>query len=189
MRVDIATLNSMLRYDAETGVLYWKERSPDMFKNPKSAAAWNAKYANKPAINGIHNGYRYGSLFGRATEAHRIAWALHHGKWPEHHIDHINGDRSDNRIVNLRDVPHRINLRNTKLSNHNTSGVMGVQWKNYAQKWVVNVGGEYIGIFASFEDAVAARKAAEKKRGYHQNHGRTKVAKQTLENSSRKPAQ
>lgn len=48
------------------------------------------------------------------TKAHRLAWFLSTGKWPEGVIDHINGDRSDNRIKNLRDVPSRLNAHNIK---------------------------------------------------------------------------
>lgn len=49
---------------------------------------------------------------GRQYFAHRVAWALHYGKWPEHTIDHINRIKTDNRISNLRDVPQSVNNTN-----------------------------------------------------------------------------
>ena len=48
-------------------------------------------------------------LYGKHYALHRLAWFHYYGSWPVHEIDHINGVRSDNRIVNLRDVPHREN--------------------------------------------------------------------------------
>jgi len=103
--------------------------------------------------------------------AHRVAWALHYGEWPKHEIDHINGNKRDNRIQNLRDVPHLLNQRNRGLRADNTSGADGVSWMK-AGFWRVTVAGKYLGIFKDFEAAVAARKSAEQAHGYHVNHGR-----------------
>jgi hypothetical protein len=175
--VDINLLRSLLRYDAETGKMIWREREPSMFDSAKRAEFWNMRYAGKEAMSYIHNGYRSGTILGVAREAHRIAWAIHYGFWPKHYIDHINGDRSDNRISNLRDVPQRINLSNTKAYKSNSSGVTGVGWHKSARKWKASICvssvHKHLGLFDEFADAVHARSSAEKEFGYHANHGRT----------------
>jgi hypothetical protein len=98
-----------------------------------------------------------------------------YGEFPKQSIDHIDGDGSNNPIVNLRDVSHRDNQKNKRLYSNNISGVVGVSFRQSRQKWVAQIntpdGLKSLGRFASFEDAVAARKAGEIKYGYHKNHG------------------
>lgn len=122
------------------------------------------------------NGYIYARLMGRAIYAHRAAWAISYGEWPKGDIDHINGDRADNRIANLRDVSRQENMRNAKRNRANRSGVVGVTWCRAARKWQAQIGisgkCKYLGIFSSRDDAVAARRAAERQYGFHENHGR-----------------
>ena len=91
-------------------------------------------------------------------------------------IDHENGDRSDNRIANLRDVPPSENMRNVKRHITNTSGHVGVFWYKPRNKWVARITVNYtlhhLGYFTDIADAIAARKAAEIFYGFHKNHGR-----------------
>jgi hypothetical protein len=91
-------------------------------------------------------------------------------------IDHINGDRSDNRITNLRSVSHSGNTKNAKRRGDNLSGMTGVSFFRPKGTWRarINHNGETIllGYFRTYEEAVAARKAAEKIYEYHENHGR-----------------
>lgn len=107
---------------------------------------------------------------------HRIAWALHHGCWPDDQIDHINGNPEDNRIANLRAVSNAENQRNARRKCTNTSGVTGVSWHSRDHVWHANIREKgrllYLGSFDSFDEAVAVRKAAEHEYGYHENHGR-----------------
>jgi hypothetical protein len=88
-----------------------------------------------------------------------------------------NGIRDDNRLVNLRDVTHKENLRNQKLSSSNKSGMTGVSWNKALNKWraliTVDYKMKHLGVFINIEDATQARKKAEKKYGYHANHGRS----------------
>jgi hypothetical protein len=105
-----------------------------------------------------------------------VIWCHVYGEWPEKNlvIDHINGDEKDNRIQNLRLVTHSENNKNSSRPKSNTSGVIGVHKKR--GKWIAQIQENYkkitVGSFDSFEDAVKARKEAELKYGFHENHGR-----------------
>lgn len=72
--------------------------------------------------------------------AHRLAWLYVHGEPVPKEIDHINGDCSDNAIVNLRETTHSHNLANSKTRIDNTSGCKGVCWDKQKSKWKVQVG-------------------------------------------------
>lgn len=179
-------LRQLIDYDPATGKMVWKPRTPDMFeagepgvrvaRTPEHKCAnWNSKLAGKPALASVDA--RYGYLFGslrmvRITpfKAHRVAWAIYHGAWPEGHIDHINGCTSDNRIANLRDVTHAENMRNQKLRVDNTSGLPGISWFAQTSRWHVRVSGYnrsgHVGFFKSIDDAKAARDNARAGLGY-----------------------
>lgn len=176
-----ATLRKLLSYDPDTGLMTWKHRSPEMFTDERYCGRWNTKHAGKPAFATVtRDGYRCGRIFGRAYLTHRVAYAIHHGKWPDKQIDHISGVKTDNRIVNLRDVSPTENLRNAAMPSNNTSGVCGVYWHKCSGKWrgMIRAHGKlcHLGLFEKFDDAVAARAAAEVKYGYHPNHGRPALA-------------
>jgi len=173
---DPKTLRKLLRYDPESGKLFWRPRDVSLFKAEHDCRRWNTRFANKPAggINGC--GYILLGLLGRKFFAHRVAWTIHHGAWPADQIDHINGDKEDNRLVNLREATSQENLKNQKMPCNNTSGVMGVYWHKPTANWRarIMVGRKYIslGYFDDFEDAAAARAKAEIEYNFHTNHGR-----------------
>jgi hypothetical protein len=172
--IDVETLRSVLRCEPETGKLYWMPRPSELFPDKRSANVWNARYAGREAFTAAcGDGYRRGTVFYTNLKAHRVIWALVHGEWPADQIDHINGDPSDNRICNLRSVSNAENSRNSARPINNTSGVRGVYWHQSKNKWRARIGKNIsLGYFADFDEAVAARKAAEAERGYHPNHGR-----------------
>jgi hypothetical protein len=93
--------------------------------------------------------------------AHRLAWLYVHGKWPEGDIDHIDRNKSNNAISNLRDVPRAINIFNAPNRQDNTSGCTGVTWCKNKQKWKVRLRTKSLGYYTDFDAAVAARKQAE----------------------------
>jgi hypothetical protein len=162
-------LRQRLRYEPDTGKLYWRE-CDDM---PKS---WRTKYSGREAFTCVkNNGYRMGRIDYRAYQAHRVAWALHHGEDPVGEIDHVDHDRANNRAENLRVVSHQDNHRNTTLRKNNTSGAMGVSWFAASKKWsaylMVDGRKKHLGYFHERADAIAARKAAEAEYGFHTNHG------------------
>lgn len=150
LTADIAKL--MLTYDQETGNLFWKHRD-DM---PNS---WNARYAHKLA-GGAHNqGYTRIVINGTKYLAHRVIWLIYHGSWPTNFIDHINGNRSDNRICNLREATYSENAANTH-RHKNKTGYKGVyKWDGdgkhvyYAARIVKNLKVISLGYFATPEEA------------------------------------
>lgn len=162
-------LRQRLRYEPDTGKLYWR----DYATMPKT---WRTRYAGREAFTYIKaSGHRMGRIDCKAYQAHRIAWALHHGEDPAGEIDHINHDPLDNRAENLRVVSHQDNHRNTTLRKNNTSGTMGVSWFAAGRKWSAYLMADgvkkHLGYFHELDDAVAARKAAEAEYGFHTNHG------------------
>lgn len=179
--ISIAELRRLVSLDAETGRLYWRRRSEPDFcgaKNPARACnTWNSRFAGKEAFCTLSgNGYLHGALHDRKVCAHRIVFALHHGRWPEYTIDHINGDRMDNRPINLRDVVHAENMRNQPISKASSTGVIGVSLDSSRKKFeaYITVSGrkKYLGRFDSVSDAFAARSSANETVGFHENHGR-----------------
>lgn len=168
-------LLSVLDYSPETGALLWKRRTPDMFNgNAAKCAGWNTRYAGRPALQCLDSeGYQHGSVLGRDLKAHRVAWIITHNEEPGA-LDHINRDKSDNRIANLREVSGTENQRNMPIRRDNSSGVPGVGLCKGSWRARITLGGAeyYLGSFATFEQAVAARREAEAKHGFHENHGK-----------------
>lgn len=167
-------VRSIIRYDGTN--FYWVSQPLEMFANEKSWAAWNRLHAGQMVkVKRQTNGYNGVRIHRALIMVHRLIWVLHHGQWPKFEIDHINGDHTDNRIENLRDVPKSINMRNQKRRSDNTSGMPGVCWCAERRKWRVNIGTTarrvYVGQFARQEDAIAARKAAQAQYGFTARHG------------------
>ena len=121
-------------------------------------------------------GYSIIEVNRKSYKAHRIAWLLTYGSWPEDQIDHINGNGLDNRLENLRAVSNGENLRNKKIYKNNTSGTLGVSFdkrcQNYQAKIMINKKYKHLGYFKNKEEAIAARAAANIKYNFHENHGR-----------------
>jgi hypothetical protein len=164
-----------LEYNPETGLLKWKTRPVEHFKSENDCKRWNSKYAGKVA--GAINGSRYINIDinNQTYKAHRLAWLIFYGKWPKDQIDHNDGERSNNKIDNLRDVPNSINGKNKKIPINNNTGHVGVKKTKY-DTWraYIKVDGILydLGSHKNIEDAIKARKEAEKKHDFHPNHGR-----------------
>lgn len=168
--LDVVYLYERLSYDPETGLLHWKYNS----NMPQS---WNTQWALKEAFTYVSGGrYKQGAIDGVNHHAHRIDWAMYYGEWPTGVVDHINGDGTDNRIENLRMATVSDNAKNAKLSSANSSGVTGVVRLKNTDKWKAQIGHNgkcvFLGHFDTMEEAIAARKQAETKYGFHANHGR-----------------
>jgi len=174
--LSVSKLHEMLTYYPDNGALVWKERPRSHFKSDRDHLWWNKTFSGSLALNyQKHNGYLEGTIDGKPYLAHRVIWYMVHGEWPDQ-IDHINGNKNQNHLSNLRNVDQRTNGRNQKRSSLNTSGVTGVYWHKTSSKWrsVIKVDGhrKYLGHFDDFNEAVKARKEAEVKYGFHENHGR-----------------
>lgn len=175
-------LDKLLRYEPDTGLLFWRRRTEDLFVNrgghspAHTCAKWNGRFADKPALIKVMHGYRAGRLNRDYVMAHRVIWKLMTNVDPIQ-VDHIDGDRSNNRWENLRNVTIAENRRNVARRSDNTSGAVGVHWDRRLKKWVASIVLKtvYLGAFDSFDEAVAARKAAEVEYGFHANHGRKAV--------------
>lgn len=166
-------LRQLLRYEPETGYLFWRDRPPVDAINKQ----FNTAFAGKRAMTADNgHGYMRGNISGLKLLAHRVAWAMTYGDWPNDQIDHINGNRHDNRIINLRLADFRANARNMKRFSTNTSGVVGVSYIKRANKWRAYIWNNRrmieLGTFHDFDQAVSARKKAEIELGFDPNHGR-----------------
>lgn len=145
-------------YDPATGKFWWKVE-------PGCLAA---------------NGYRYIRVKGKMRLAHRMAWVMYHGEEPDGLVDHINGDRTDNRIENLRLATYSQNSANAKLHTRNTSGLKGAsrvfRKGKRTDRWqatiTVNNKQTYLGSFGTKEEAHAVYlDAARKHQGEFANSG------------------
>jgi len=169
-------LSSILNYDAETGVFKWKETA----KNPMRGKVAGTSIGNrKQYISiGIRTTLQNGAKKPVYYLAHRLAWLYVTGNWPNEELDHIDGDGTNNSIHNLREVDRLQNMKNQKLSRLNKSGRCGVRFSSFHGKWIVKIGSgkrgnmKHIGVFDDYFDAVCARKSAENRLNYHENHGR-----------------
>jgi len=173
--VSVEILEEFFEYNPITGFVIHKYKPRKYFKTDGGYNNFNLHYKGKRAGT-VTKDRRTISLFKKTCLEHRVIWALYYKEWPPKGmvIDHINGDPYDNRIDNLRLVTHKENAMNTRLSSKNKSGVAGVRWRR--NRWessiVYNREYYYLGLFINFDDAVKARKAAEIKYGFHENHGR-----------------
>jgi len=116
-------------------------------------------------IGTVANGYRRARVLGHLDYVHLFIWFYHHGAWPVGQIDHINHDRMDNRIENLRDVTPSQNMKNIGIVPKNTSGAKGVYWHKKAKCFTASYKGKdgrqvHVGCFPTLEYAAIARQHA-----------------------------
>lgn len=151
MNLTANRLRELLNYDPETGVFTW---------------AITRRGCRKGSVAGckMKHGYITIRLDNALYTAHRLAWLYTNGEWPAEQIDHINRDRADNRISNLRAVTNAENAQNQK-TRANKSGFTGVRKEN--SKWVAEIKVNYkpirIGLFETPEAAHEAYVAAKRK--------------------------
>lgn len=141
-------LRELLNYHPDTGVFVWRKSRPGLA-------------AGSAAGTKDNKGYQIISVYGRPRKAHRLAWLHVYGRWPVAHIDHINGNVSDNRISNLRECDASQNGQNQKKAHKkNLSGLLGVGWHKASGKWQATIKtagkSKHLGSFDTPEEAYAA---------------------------------
>lgn len=136
-------LKQLLHYDPDTGV-------------------FTSNSTNRKVGSVSDRGYLRLNLQNRLYMAHRIAWLYMTGDFPEREIDHIDGDKLNNRWVNLRPATRKQNMENTSLFSTSTSGYRGVTWYKRNNKWGATAfhNGErhFAGLFDTAEEAAVAAK-------------------------------
>ena len=144
----------LFRYDPKTGKLYWR-------------VSVSRLRAGTEAGTIDRHGYRMILVQGRKYAGHRVIWLLTHGAWPPEQIDHQNGDRADNRLVNLRLATHSQNQHNARCRVDNVCGVKGVRWRKGKYEAAIAIHNRviYLGRHTTVEGAHKAYCAAATK--YH----------------------
>jgi hypothetical protein len=143
-------LRELLHYDLETGVFTWRVNR----RGHIGDVAGNV-YGGPP-----NEGYRRIMIDRRMYQASRLAWLYMTGEWPKDQVDHINGDRADNRFCNIREALPAQNSQNRSMRTDNESGFKGVAWHKHTRKWAssIQINGKYkhLGYFATPERAFIA---------------------------------
>lgn len=161
MKTDITQerLKELLSYDESTGEFKWIKKSSKMSNVPIGTKAGNVS----------PYGYHQIRVDGVIYYSHRLAWLYMFGYFPITDLDHINRIRSDNRIVNLREVTRAENNQNSGMSKNNSTGYPGISFHKATGKYQARIGilgkSKYLGVFEDIEDAVIAQVAAKTK--YH----------------------
>lgn len=152
-------------FDYKDGVLYWRPRPISHFGNKQSYMRWNNRYVGKRA-GSLSYGYYKVAVFQKCLAVHRIVFLYHKGYLPPE-IDHINGDKLDNRIENLRASDKVTNKWNAKISKDNKTGVKGVFKRNgYYEAYICARGKRYyLGCYKKKSDAV--RIVCDKRKALH----------------------
>lgn len=143
----------------DNGKLFWKPRGESEFSSSRSYKL-HMRYAGKEAGSLGKNGYIYVRVNGVPQLAHRVVWAIHHGEMPNYEIDHIDRDRLNNRIENLRLATSSENKWNMSIPSHNTSGRKGVSLHKptgrYASYIKIDGKKRHIGYFSTLDAASEA---------------------------------
>ena len=161
----LSLLHKLLEYNPDTGVFTWMVE-----RGGRTARV------GSPAGSTDKRGYKSIRINRRIYYAHRLAWLYVTGENPSLQIDHINGNRSNNRMSNLREATSAENNYNVSIPERNTSGIKGVSWDKKSQKWRAQISVEgshlYLGLFRSIEDAAeVVREARCRLHGEFANHG------------------
>lgn len=167
MKLSADRLRSIIDYDPDTGVFRW------LWDDAKPARI-NSRDTKKAAGSIGVDGRRAIKISGTRYYCSRLAWLYMFGVWPTDQIDHINCDKSDDRIANLRECSGAQNHLNVGLTVRNRSGYKGVHWNGRYQKWeaAIRINGvrHYLGRYDAAEDAARRYAAAAVK--YHNEFAR-----------------
>jgi len=154
--MSIEAMKRVLRYDPETGEFWWTAEAP-------------TKVAGKLANAKDQRGYVCLKINGKTHKAHRLAWAFVHGEFPERHIDHINGNPSDNRLCNLRLADPSLNMQNQRRARSDSStGLLGVSKNGSGWRAEIRVEGKKVNLGTHKTPELAHLAYVEAKRKHHE---------------------
>lgn len=158
-------LNELFHYDHVSGKLYWKVNRQSIKRNQEAG-------------NITKFGYKKVRIDGKDYQIHRIIYKLHHGDIPtDKQIDHIDGNKLNNRLNNLRLVDNQENGKNRRINSDNKSGIVGICWYKKSNKWQaqIKVNGKMIYLgqskilsIAKFKRYQAEKKHGKKREGFEQ---------------------
>lgn len=158
----VEELRELFVWDAEKGKIWWR-----------------SLYGKREAFVSVQTqGYLYGKIHGKNYLAHRVLWALEYGRWPEINLDHIDQNKKNNALSNLRETDSPQNARNKPAYKNSTSGDTGVsrtrkgRWRSYVG---VDYAQRHLGVFDTKEEAVLARRRAQQELGFSPLHGAVAV--------------
>lgn len=164
---DAELVKKLFYYDYETGNFY------RVYK-----LSWKRNLYKCPIVqikNVNNNGYYQVNFQGRPYAIHRLIFLYVNGFYPENDVDHVDGNRLNNKWSNLREVTRQENLKNVGLRTDNSTGIVGVSLRKDTKKYTayIEVDGVRIrlGSFKNINEARNARKEAEIKYNFHKNHG------------------
>lgn len=164
----ISKIKELLSYDEPSGKFYWNVNTRQSQKGSVAGSKTKMRHRNQ---------YIAIQLDGVRFKGHELAYLLKLGRFPKGVVDHIDHNGLNNSWNNLREVSEVENVRNRKLSENNTTGYHGIHQRKDTGRYMSRINDlegkrEYLGTFDTLEEAVKVRKKAEKKYGYHPNHGK-----------------
>lgn len=158
-------LKEVLIYDATNGHFRW---------NPQLSVKGIPSGCRAGSVE-TRSGYRRIKIHGTSYAEHRLAWLYSYGDWPKGVIDHLDHNRSNNALCNLRDVSQAENMKNTKQVSGTITGHQGIWYNSKTNRYVaeITVAGKkvYQRVFRTCNQAIEAREAELIKHGFHENHG------------------
>lgn len=158
-------LKEIIKYDPNTGIFTWVGATGRRCRVGEMAGTIKTTEKNRIII----------CINKKLYKAHRLAYFYMTGKWPEHEIDHIDHNMSNNKWDNLRPVSRSQNFRNLPKPKTNSSGITGVHFNKRTNRWVSYVGiynkRIHLGTFGTIEEAISMRLTALDYYGFHYNHG------------------
>lgn len=171
-------LKKYVTYNHNTGEFFHNVRTIDMFSSERNMKKWNTRYANKVSgrkrTHSNGKSYKYITMNDKEYLAHRMAWLYYYGELPSGHIDHLDGDGTNNKISNLRDVDIATNAKNSRLYKTSKTGVNGVTIHSQNGKYVAKICSDNkthsLGCYHDFFEACCARKSAERRFNFHINN-------------------
>ena len=181
--LSIEYLKECFTANFEDGYLIWNKRPLSHFPSgERSWKIWNTKYSGSVAGNIYTRKSGYQSYQVGVQDVsylvHRVLWALYTGEWPSGDIGHKDGNPLNNKISNLSDIPHAINMRFQKLKKQNKSGINGVYWSNTRNCWVMSITRRegiirpYLTQSKDLFEIACARKSFEIANQFDKNHGK-----------------